>query len=86
MVPSDPDDRLLTRSELAEALTKRGYPTPSATLATMASRGGGPKYVLYGRLAMYRWSDALAWVQTRLSEPKHATAPSQNRVFASGAR
>lgn len=75
MLPTEPDT-LLTRSELAEALTREGYPTTVATLATLASRGGGPMYVLYGRrLALYRWDHAMAWVKTRLSEPKRGSSP-----------
>jgi len=37
-------DALLTRDRLAEALTEAGYPTKAKTLATKASRGGGPPY------------------------------------------
>ena len=37
-------DTLLTRAAVAEALTKAGYPTARATLATRATRGGGPPY------------------------------------------
>jgi hypothetical protein len=59
-------DTLLTRAALADALTKAGYPTARATLATRATRGGGPPYRLFGRVPLYRWGDALAWVQSRL--------------------
>lgn len=36
------DDALLTRAAIAEALTNEGFPTRPATLATKATRGGGP--------------------------------------------
>lgn len=65
-VPDNPD-ALLTREELAEALTGAGYPTSPATLATKASRGGGPPYRRYGPRAIYRWGDSLSWAQSRLS-------------------
>lgn len=39
-----------------------------ATLATWATRGGGPKYVKVGKLAMYRKSDLDAWLNERTVE------------------
>jgi hypothetical protein len=47
----DPDDRL-TRERAAEALTLAGYRTSPSTLATMVSRGGGPRYQLYATRAV----------------------------------
>jgi hypothetical protein len=70
----DNSDALLTRRRTAEALTEAGLPTPAATLATMATRGGGPPYQLYGRRALYRWGDALAWAQARLTTPRRTTS------------
>ena len=32
------------RKQLSEALTARGFPIAEATLASMASRGGGPRF------------------------------------------
>ena len=69
----EPDD-MLRRHALAEALTEQGYPTATATLATMASRGGGPPYRLYGRIPLYWWGDALAWAESRLSAPRRTTS------------
>ena len=65
MAPDDPE-MLLTRDSVAQALTDKGYPTSPKTLATRASRGGGPKFQKYGTRAVYRWGDALAWAQSRL--------------------
>ena len=42
-IPNSPD-QLLTRTELAAALTELGFPTSPATLATRATRGGGPLF------------------------------------------
>jgi hypothetical protein len=64
----DPDE-LLRRQALAQALTEAGFPTAPATLATKATRGGGPPFRLYGRIPLYRWGDALKWAESRLSEP-----------------
>jgi len=69
----DPDD-LLRRHALAQALTEAGFPTAPATLATKATRGGGPPFRLYGRIPLYRWGDALAWAQSRLSAPRQSTS------------
>jgi hypothetical protein len=67
-------DTLLRRAELARALSDAGFPTSAATLATKATRGGGPPYRLYGRIPLYRWGDALPWAQSRLSEPRGSTS------------
>jgi hypothetical protein len=73
---SIPDDqsRLLTREQLATALSEAGFPTKAKTLSTKASRGGGPMYVLYGPRALDRWSDALVWAKSRLSAPRGSTS------------
>ena len=60
---------MLRRKALADALTNAGFPIAAATLATMATRGGGPPFRLFGRIPIYRWSDALEWAQARLSVP-----------------
>ena len=73
MIPNSPE-ALLPRSRTAEALTEAGYPIKLATLATKATRGGGPPFQLFGRKPLYRWGDALAWAQSRLSAPRGSTA------------
>jgi hypothetical protein len=75
----DPEVRL-SRRKTAEALTAAGFPIASATLATMATRGGGPAYTLFNGRALYRWSDALAWAEERTSAPR--TTASEGRVAA----
>ena len=70
-------DALLRRRDLAEALTARGFPISEATLATKASRPGrygGPPYRSFGRVPLYRWGDALAWVEGCLSPPRSNTS------------
>ena len=68
------DDALLTRDLAAAALTEVGYPVKSKTLATKATRGGGPPYRLFGTRPLYRWGDALNWAQGRLSAPRLNTS------------
>ena len=73
MVPEDPD-ALLTRLKTADALTEVGFPIKEATLATKATRGGGPPYRRFGSRALYRWGDALLWAKGRLSSPRWSTS------------
>jgi len=68
------NDTLLTRDMAAAALTEAGYPVKSKTLATKATRGGGPPYRLFGVRPLYRKSDILAWAQERLSSPRCSTS------------
>jgi len=69
----DPDT-LLNRRAAAAALTEAGYPTATATLATLASRGGGPRFQKFGRYPLYRWSDAIEWAKARLGPLVASTA------------
>jgi hypothetical protein len=62
-------EKLLTRKEIAVALTAAGFPVKSTTLSTMATRGKGPDYRKFGQRPLYRLADALAWAHNRLSEP-----------------
>ena len=62
-------DSLLTRERTAAALTEAGFPVKAKTLATKATRGGGPPYRKFGLRVLYRWGDALAWAQGRLTAP-----------------
>jgi hypothetical protein len=65
-IPDTPDS-LLTRDRTAAALTEAGFPVKARTLATKATRGGGPPYRKFGLRVLYRWGDALAWAEGRLS-------------------
>jgi hypothetical protein len=64
-IPNDPQT-LLTREATAEALTAAGFPITPATLATKASRGGGPAFRKFGPRPLYRWGDALEWARSKL--------------------
>jgi hypothetical protein len=67
-VPDSLDTRI-PRARAASALTESGYPIKPTTLATMAGRGNGPPYRLFGERAMYRWGDLLDWARSRDREP-----------------
>ena len=72
-IPDNSDARLI-RKATAEALTNVGYPVACSTLATKATRGGGPPYSLFSGRALYRWSDALAWAQGQMTAPRCSTS------------
>ena len=67
-------EALLTRSQTAESLEKAGFPVSSKTLATKASRGGGPPYSLFGPRPLYSWRDALIWAHSRLTSPRRSSS------------
>jgi hypothetical protein len=72
-IPVDPD-ALLTREQTARALTEAGYPTTGKTLATKASRGGGPPFFKWGPKRMYRWRTSLDWAAGGLVGPFATTS------------
>ena len=57
--------RSLPRREAARLLQAHGLRTTPASLATMATRGGGPPYFKVGKLCMYRLSDLELWIAQR---------------------
>jgi hypothetical protein len=67
-------DALLTRDQIAAELTKAGFPIRPKTLATKASRGGGPVFQRFGAKPLYRWRDALVWAEGRLGPPLRNTS------------
>lgn len=67
-------DALLSRRAVADALTAAGFPIAPATLATLATRGGGPIYTIFNGRALYRYPDALAWAQGRMSAARATAA------------
>lgn len=72
-----PDSALLRRQRCADGLTQAGYPISPKTLASMVSRGGGPPYHKFGRTVLYRWSEALAWAEARLSPAQSSSSQAE---------
>lgn len=58
-VDSIPADARFLRGPLAEALRLCGFPISAKTLATKASRGGGPPYQMFGRHSTYTWGPSV---------------------------
>jgi hypothetical protein len=67
-------DVLLGREAGARALTAAGYVTSPATLATKATRGNGPAYRIFGKRAIYRWGDLLAWAEASAAPLRRSTS------------
>jgi len=72
-IPDSPD-ALLTRSQTAEALSASGFPIAAPTLATKATRGGGPPFHRFGKRALYPWGSTLDWARSRLSPALRSTS------------
>jgi hypothetical protein len=77
---SFPPEARFPRKKLAELLTACGAPVSAATLATKASRGRGPKYQVFGRVAIYTWGPSVAWALAEMGEP--ARSASEHRAKA----
>jgi hypothetical protein len=72
-VPKDPN-HMLRRAECAAALSRVGFPVATKTLATRATRGGGPPMQRWGKIPLYRWGDALEWASARLGPSVRSTS------------
>jgi hypothetical protein len=77
-IPTDPN-AWLTRRATAQALTEAGFPVPPATLATKATRGGGPPFRKWGPRVLYRWGESLTWAIEKLGPRVTSTSELDNR-------
>lgn len=64
----------LDRKASAKFLTDTGFPTAQRQLEKLACLGGGPVFRRYGRRALYRKADLLAWAESRMSAPLSNTS------------
>jgi hypothetical protein len=72
----------LRRNEASTYLqTEYGISRTPATLTTLASRGGGPKFEYVGKIPTYRPAELDAWARSILSGPwsRAADRPDRNR-------
>jgi hypothetical protein len=69
----------LTRFQVSEALEACGIPLSYDTLATKATRGGGPPFRIFGKSAIYQWCDVVAWVLETMGEPARTTSEHRAR-------
>ena len=75
-------ERKLDRKEASQFLTDRGYRTAPATLAKLASIGGGPAFQSFGRKPLYTESDLIAWALGRTSRPRRSTSDGAQSIQA----
>jgi hypothetical protein len=73
----------LNRDEAAAYLTDIGCRIKPSTLATLASRGGGPLFAYRGRNLFYELADLDAWAASRLS-PKTDISKGRSRLAKGG--
>jgi hypothetical protein len=71
LIPSGPRRR---RGDAARFLTENGYPTAPTTLAKLASIGGGPEFIKFGRIPIYEDEKLLEWASSRCSKPRRSTS------------
>jgi hypothetical protein len=69
---------IFTRTQAARFLQSHGLRTTAASLATMATRGGGPRFLKFGRYAQYRRCDLLEWMSLRCSGLLDSTSTPSN--------
>jgi hypothetical protein len=62
------------REAAAYVREKYNVPCTEATLATIASRGGGPCFSLFGRTPIYSETDLDSWVEARMGSPVRSTS------------
>lgn len=64
----------LIRRVAAKYLTDKGLPTAASTLQKQATTGGGPRYRIFGRNAVYTPEDLDAHAEAKLSAPRFSTS------------
>ena len=71
----------LRRRQAAEWLLERGIPCRASTLAKLAVIGGGPKYIKFGRIPLYREVWLSEWVAERLGLPQLVADSDRVKIF-----
>lgn len=73
--------RKYNREEAARFLRANGLRTTAASLATMATRGGGPPYFKIGKHCFYWQLDLEIWMEQRCSDLLDSTSTTQGKRF-----
>lgn len=70
----------LNRKQQAEYLRGRGLKISPAQLHKLGSKGGGPRYAIWGNQAVStpEWLDE--WVKQKLSPPRRSTSDRDQRA------
>ena len=73
--------RKYNRDEAGRFLRANGLRTTAASLATMATRGGGPPYFKIGKQCFYWQIDLEGWVEQRSTGLLDSTSTMQGKRF-----
>lgn len=73
--------RKYSRKEAAGFLRTNGLRTTAASLATMATRGGSPRYFKTGKHCFYWQIDLEDWVRQRTTGLMDSTSTTQGKRF-----
>lgn len=71
--------RKYSRADAARFLQANSLRTTAASLATMATRGGGPPYFKIGKHCFYWQIDLEMWVEQRCTGLRDSTSTSQGK-------
>jgi len=71
---TEPRPRLRRKEAVAYLFETHGVPIAVATLAKMATVGGGPAITYFGRIPLYALTDLDEWAKKRLSSPVGSTS------------
>jgi len=66
-------ETVLSREQVADALTLAGFPISKSTLANLAVKAQGPLFRRFGKIAIYVWGEALAWAEHWQTSPNRGT-------------
>ena len=64
---------------------KHNVPCAEATLATLATRGGGPPFFLFGRIPIYPEEGLDEWVEQRLGAPVRSSSEARSLAACAAA-
>jgi hypothetical protein len=81
---ASPSEHRHDRKGAAAFLELHGYKVAPATLAKLASTGGGPPFRKFGRKPIYAPSDLLAWAEARCTGPVRSTSEISKAVASPG--
>jgi len=82
-IGTNPLEARYLREEVPAFLKENGgYKVSQHSLATYATRGGGPLFRKFGSRPMYRGADLLAWAEAKLSAPRRTTSEGDVRSAA----
>lgn len=69
----------LDRKAASDYIRSQGFRCAPATLAKMATVGGGPVFRKFSRSVVYTRDELDEWILSRLSPPKANTADRENK-------